>query len=112
MAKTFKIKRNDTKPFLAAQILQSNGSVVDLTNATKVYFNLSTNDNQYTPVFSGAAVITGSTTGNVEYRWNVGDTNRSGLFLAEFKTTFTDNSVLTVPADHTFPVNIFEDYDN
>ena len=111
MAKTFKIKRNDTKPFLAAQILQSNGSAVDLTNASSVYFNLCTNDNTFTSVFSGAAVITGSTTGNVEYRWSASDTNRSGLFLGEFETKFVDNSILTVPADHSFGVNIFEDYD-
>lgn len=111
MAKTFKIKRNDTKPFLAAQIQDSTGSAVDLTNANQVFFNLSTNDNSFTPVFSGAAVVTGSLTGNVEYRWANGDTNRSGLYLAEFETTFTDNSRLTVPADHSFAVEIFEDYD-
>ena len=111
MAKTFKIKRNDTRPYLAAQVLQANGSAVDLTNTTGVYFNLSTNDNTYTPVFSGAAVITGSTTGEVEYRWAAGDTNRSGLYLGEFEVTFTDSSVLTVPSDHSFAVNIFNDYD-
>ena len=111
MAKTFKIKRNDTRPYLAAQILQSNGSAVDLTNTSSVYFNLSTNDNTFTPVFSGLAVITGSATGEVQYQWSDGDTNRSGLYLGEFQVNFLDTTKLTVPADHSFGVNIFEDYD-
>ena len=110
MAKTFRIKRNDTKPYLAAQIQDSTGSAVDLTSTSAIYFNLSTNDNTYTPVFSGLATITGSDTGNVEYRWTSANTNRSGLYLGEFEVTFTDSSKLTVPADHSFSVNIFEDY--
>ena len=110
MAQTFKIKRNDRRPFVSAQVLQSNGSVVDLTATQKIYFNLSTNDNQYTPVLSGAATVTGSATGLVDYRWAAGDTNRSGLYLGEFEITYNDGTILTVPSDHSFAVNIFEDY--
>ena len=111
----FEIKRNDTKPYLAVTLQDSVGSSIDL-NGTTVYFNLATNDNAFTSVLSGACVITGSSTGNVEYRWVSGtsagiDTNRSGLYLGEFEVTYSDNSVLTLPSDHSLFVKINEDYD-
>ena len=65
----FNIKRNDTKPYLAVQLLDATGSAIDLTLGSKISFNLATNDNQFASVLSGACSITGSTTGNVEYRW-------------------------------------------
>lgn len=107
----FNIKRNDTKPYLAVQLLDGNGSAIDLTTGSSIYFNLATNDNTHTSVFSGAAVITGSTTGEVEYRWASGNTARSGLYLGEFETTFNDATVLTLPSDDSLFVKINEDYD-
>jgi len=112
----FEIKRNDTKPYLATTLQDVNGSAIDLNN-TAVHFNLGTNDNAFTPVLSGACVITGSTAGQVEYRWVSGttagiDTNRSGLYLGEFEVTYDgDDSVLTLPSDHSLVVKINEDYD-
>ena len=112
----FNIKQNDTKPYLAVQLQDATGSNIDL-NDTAVYFNLATNDNAYTSVLSGACVITGSSTGEVEYQWVSGtaagiDTNRSGLYLGEFEVTYdTDSSVLTLPSDHSLVIKINEDYD-
>jgi hypothetical protein len=111
MANTFNIKRNDTKPYLAVRIKDADGNDVDLTTGSHIFFNLATHDNSFTPLLSGTCVVTGSATGQCEYRWATGDTNRSGLFLGEFEVTFTDNTVLTVPPDHTLVVNIYEDYD-
>jgi hypothetical protein len=107
----FQIKRNDTKPFLAVQFTDSTGSAIDLTDTTGISFNLATNDNQFTSVLSGAAVITGSTTGNVQYEWSASDTNRSGLYLGEFEATFNDATILTLPSDNSLVVKINEDYD-
>ena len=112
----FQIKRNDTKPFLAVQFTDATGSAIDLTNTSSISFNLATNDNVFTSVLSGNATITGSTTGNVEYRWASGtsggiDTARSGLFLGEFEATFNDLTVLTLPSDNSLVVKINEDYD-
>ena len=107
----FQIKRDATQPFLRVEFLDGNGSAVDLTNASNIYFKLATNDNQYTPVFSGNATITGSTAGLLDYRWASTDTARSGLYLGEFVTTFTDGTKLTLPTDHSLYVYISEDYD-
>jgi len=108
---TFKIKRNDTKPFLAVQFTDSTGSAIDLTNTSSISFNMATNDNAFTSVLSGNATITGSATGNIEYQWQASDTNRSGLFLGEFEATFNDSSILTLPSDNSLVIKINEDYD-
>ena len=108
----FEIKRNDTKPYLAATLQDSVGSALDLTNTSSISFNLSTNDNQFTSVLSGACVTTGlSGAGTVEYQWQASDTNRSGLYLGEFEVTYADSSILTLPSDHSLVVKINEDYD-
>lgn len=107
----FKIKRDSTKPFLAVQLLDGNGSAIDLTSTTSIYFKMATNDNLYTPVFSGTCNITGSTTGELEYCWTSSNTARSGLYLGEFVANFSDSSKLTLPADHSLLVEIYEDYD-
>lgn len=109
---TFKIKRNDTQPYLAVQMKsEDTGNALNLTAGSKIYFNLSTNDNSYTTVLSGAATVTGSATGECEYRWAAGDTARSGLYLAEFQVTYNDGAVLTLPNDHSLLIDISEDYD-
>lgn len=115
MASTFKIKRNDTKPFIVATLQDATGSAVDLTNGSYIYFNMATNDNNYTPVFSGTALTSGTTNGSivgvVEYQWSATDTATSGNFLGEFEVTYKDSTVSTFPADHSLRINIFEDYD-
>jgi len=106
----FEIKRNDTKPVLGVTLQYTNGSAVDLTGGS-VFFNMASNDNLFTSIFSGAAVITGSDTGQVEYRWSGTDTNRSGTYLGEFECEWT-GSTMTLPSDHSLIVKIFEDYDS
>lgn len=108
---TFQIKKDSTDPNLAVQLVDATGSAIDLTTGSNIFFRMSTNDGQFTPVFSGAATITGSATGNVEYRWSASDTNRSGLFLGEFTTTFNDDSILTLPSDDSLIIKINKDYD-
>ena len=108
----FQIKKDSTDPSLAVQFVSYNGSPITLVNGSNIFFKLSTNDNAYTPVFSGLATITGSTTGNVEYRWSTDNTNRSGLYLGEFTTLFDDESVLTLPSDNSLVVKINPDYDD
>jgi len=108
---TFQIKKDSTDPVLAVQFVDSNGSAVSLSNGSNIFFKLSTNDNQFTSVFSGNATITGSATGEVEYRWSTANTNRSGLYLGEFTTLFKDDSVLTLPSDNSLVIKINKDYD-
>ena len=110
MATTFKIKRSDTKPFLAVQLQTTLDVGVDLTGGS-VFFNLATSDGNFTPIFSGACVIATGSAGNTEYRWTTANTNRSGTFFGEFEF-LSGNDIQTFPSDHSLTIKIFEDYDS
>lgn len=70
MAEEFIIKRNDTKPYLAVQLLDSNSVPVNLTGAT-VYFNMN-------GARLGTAVIADAVNGLAEYRWQASNTATAG----------------------------------
>ncbi|MHA1481848.1 MAG: hypothetical protein ACTSQA_00235 [Candidatus Heimdallarchaeaceae archaeon] len=105
----FRIKKNDTKPYLAVVLKEADGTVIDLTDAT-VQFNLG--NSSYKNVHSASADITDASAGEVEYRWDgTSDTNTIGDFFGEFEVTFADETVMTMPEDHSLKVEIYEDYD-
>lgn len=108
MVDVFKIKKEDTNPALAVTLQYNDGTAVNLTNGS-VWFIMG-NENTYAAYFSGLCFITGSTTGNVEYRWNgTGDTGSIGTFWAEFETVWL-GSKMTLPSNHNLKIEISEDY--
>jgi len=104
----FKIKRNDTLPAISAVLQNSDNEAIDLSDGS-VWFNMG-NLTTYSSYISGICVITGSTTGNVEYQW-VGsvDTGSVGVYWAEFEFQRT-GSRMSFPSDHSLQIQIFEDY--
>lgn len=102
----FKMKKGDTMPALAVTMQYANGSAVDLTGGS-VFFNMG--NTNYTAYYSGLATITGSTTGNVEYRWNGSETGSVGKYFGEFEFII-GGSRLTLPTDHSLQIQISEDY--
>ena len=105
---TFKIKKGDTKPYLAVTLQYSDGTAVDLTSGS-VAFNLG--DSNFVNVMSGTATITDASAGQCEWRWNgTSDTTNVGDFYAEFVATLSDSKVITFPNDHSLKVEIYEDY--
>ena len=109
MVQTFKIKKNDTKPYLAVTLQYSDGTAVDLTSGS-VQFNLG--DSNFEPIMNGVATITDASAGECEWRWNgTSDTVNVGNFYAEFQATLSDGKIITFPNDHSLKVEIYEDYD-
>jgi len=109
---TVKIKKGDTSPALAATLTYpwpNGASIVDLTGATSVYFNMG-NVTDYTPYTSGLAVITGSTTGDCKFNWTTISTSSVGTYWGEFQVNWT-GSRMTIPNDHNLKIEVFEDYD-
>ena len=106
---TFKIKKNDKNPALSTTLQYNDGTAVDLNDGS-VWFIMANRD--YTPYYSGAAVITGSSTGNVEYRWTgTDDTGSVGTFWGEFEVQWNDaGSKMTLPSDHSLKIQVYEDY--
>lgn len=107
---TFKIKKNDTVPALAVTLQYANGSPIDLTGGS-VWFNMGDISN-YSAYTSGICVITGSLTGDVEYRWTgTTDTGSVGKYWGEFELqNITAGSRMTLPSDHSLKIEVFEDY--
>lgn len=103
----FKIKKNDKNPPISVTLQYNDGTAIDLTSSTP-YFIMANRD--YTHYYSGLAVITGSTTGQLEYRWTGStDTATVGTFWAEFEINWT-GSKMTLPNDHSLQIQVYEDY--
>ena len=108
MVDVFKIKRGDTLPVLAVTLQYANGSAIDLNNGS-VFFNMA-NADTLVAYASGLCVITGSTAGQVEYRWTGSpDTYTSGNYYGEFEMIWA-GSRMTLPVDNSLKIVIFEDY--
>ena len=105
---TFRIKKDDTKPYLAVTLQSSDGTAVDLTDSA-VKFNLG--DSNFSNVHSGVATITDASAGQCEYRWEAAATAAKGDYFGEFEITFSDATIMTLPNDHSLKVEIYEDYD-
>jgi hypothetical protein len=104
----FKIKKNDTLPVLAATLTYEDGTPIDLNNGS-VWFNMGLSTT-YAAFTSGQCVITGSSLGQVEYRWTgTTDTGTSGTYFGEFEIQWT-GSKMTIPSDHSFKIEVNEDY--
>ena len=64
----------------------------------------------YSPYHSGLCFITGSTTGNAEYRWDgTNDTGSVGVWFGEFETVWL-GSRMTLPSNHSLKIEVYEDY--
>ena len=104
----FRIKKNDTNPALAVTLQYNDESAVNLTNGS-VWFvmgDLTT----HTAYHSGLCFITGSNTGQAEYRWDgTNDTGSVGTYWGEFETVWT-GSRMTLPSDHSLKIEVYEDY--
>jgi len=105
---TFKIKKNDTIPAIEVTLETNNGSAVDISNSF-IYFNMS-NLTDHSIYRSGLAVITGSTTGQCKYNWNVLDTGSVGTYWGEFEVNWGTGSIMTLPNNHNLKIEVFEDY--
>lgn len=95
----FTIKRNDTAPALRYALLPD---TVDLTGAA-VVFNM-----RGGPVRAAATVVTVNPP-VVEYPWQASDTQKEGVYLAEFEVTYADGAVETFPTTNDLIVKIVPD---
>lgn len=94
MADIFYIKRNDTSPAIAQQLLNGSGVAVDLTGAS-VRFHMSSSAGVL--IVDAAATIDVAATGMVSYQWQAADTALSGTFSQEWEVTYAGGRIETFP---------------
>lgn len=103
----FQLKRGDNVPPLRRTLLADSEDPVDLTNAS-VSFHMRQKGADSTAVDAAATVVDPSG-GVVEYRWQDGDTDEAGLFIAEFEVSYADGAVETFPNASNIHIRINED---
>lgn len=92
----FDIKRGDTSPALSRVLRDGNGAAINLVGAT-VGFSMWLRGEPAT--ISEAVATIGPADGQVVYAWQPGDTAKAGAYFAEFKVTYSDDTIETFPND-------------
>lgn len=102
----FTIKQNDTMPALQAQLIDVDGSPVNL-DLCGVQFHMT----NYIGVekINRPATITNIANGEVKVEWLAGDTAETGTFKCEFEVNMPDGKILTVPNDRYFLISIVKE---
>lgn len=98
------LKTGDTWPLLDG-LITAGGVPTNLTGAT-VRFFMSKRDG--TLVVNSAATIVDAVAGKVEYAWNSADTDTAGKYYCEFRVTFGDGKITTVPNDGYMELEIID----
>ncbi|AGF91189.1 hypothetical protein HAPG_00003 [Halorubrum phage GNf2] len=92
----FKIKQNDTRPSLEAQLFDSVGEPQSLSTVTSVRFHMKNVSTQEVVVDSEATILNESE-GKVVYEWDEGDTELDGRHVAEFEIEYENSGTETFP---------------
>lgn len=103
----FHIKQGDRSPSLIAKLVDENGVVIDLTQASTVKLNMY-EPNSGTLKINGAAVniLAPPSAGRVQYLWGVNDTDTQEDYDAEFEVTWVDGTETTFPNNGYFRVRV------
>ena len=103
---TFPMKRNDLEPRYAAKLV-AGGAPIPLTGCTVKF--IMTKKGSPTPKVSAPAAIDNALGGLVSYAWAAGDTDTSGVYLAEWEIMYPGARPRTVPSEgHAF-IDITDD---
>lgn len=104
---TFYIKQHDTSPSLRAFLKNPDGSAMVLTEAS-VCFNMLSSSGEVV-VSRGDVRVIDELLGEVQYDWQVTDTDAPGLCQAEFEVTFSNGRVETIPNHESLAISIAPD---
>lgn len=100
------IKKGDTYPPLRAYLQMRTGTPIRIEGAT---VRLVLKDEEDNIVLNKIVTIEDFNSGYVSYRWLPADTAVAGEYRGEFEITWLDGSILTVPNDGYFTLNIVKD---
>lgn len=104
---TFYIKQNDTRPNIAATLIDGDGSVASLDGSTVVFKMRKVGETSTT--VNSSAVVTNASGGVVTYTWSASDTATVGSYQGEFEVTYSGGGVQTFPNNDYIPIEIIDD---
>jgi|APHM01.1.fsa_nt_gi hypothetical protein len=110
----FTIKKGDTSPSLEATLINPDGSPAALSLAEDVEFHLgSIEDGKIvTDDTSGNVSILNEEKGKVQYNWTDNDTEKTGVFEAEFVVNFSNGKEQTYPNNGFIKVYVRQDIES
>lgn len=98
----FTITQNDTYPAISGRF-EDDASPIDLTGAT-INFHMKSPGASSVKVDAAASILGSASDGRVAYQWQLGDTDTSGFYQAEWEVTYSDGYVETFPDE---PLEIY-----
>lgn len=107
MPATFNIKKGDRLPEIQAICQDAAGTVVNLTGALSVVFNMKLVAGSTLKVNRSAGAIVSATAGTVKYAWAAADTDTTGTYNAEFEVMWSSTRPETFPNAEHITVTIF-----
>jgi len=108
----FYIGRNDTLPSLTHTMTDSDGDSIDVSDATVTFTMVDSEDitTQYV-LEQACTVLSGQSTGLVQYEWSAADTATAGIYLGQFEAIFNSGGKQTAPLTDSLVIVVMEDYD-
>ncbi|HZK00056.1 MAG TPA: hypothetical protein VFC79_08615 [Tissierellaceae bacterium] len=100
------IKQNDTYPPLRAYLQMRTGVPIRIEGAT---VRLILKDADGATHLNEIVDIDDFNEGAISYKWLPANTSTAGEFRGEFEITWLDGSIVTVPNDEYFILNIVKD---
>jgi hypothetical protein len=94
----FVMSKDDTSPILQITCKDNSGTVIPVTGASNILFQMYTQDKATAKVSnnSNTSIVDGAG-GIIDYTWQAADTDTTGTYLGRFKVTFSDGSIETFP---------------
>ncbi len=111
----FFLRVGDTTSIIRTTLEDSTGAAVNIQGAT-VRFRVAPINGSGTPVIDAAASNDQNTDGSdgskgkVSYAWGAGTTNTAGLFLADWRVTYSGGGIQTFPNDGYILVRVSPEY--
>lgn len=111
----FNIKRNDSLPALGVKI-SDQGCLgqqrnYTLSGVTAVTFTM-IDECENPKILSQPTQITCYSGGSMQYNWQSGDTDTSGVFSGEFCLYYSDGNKMSIPPIGGITIRIFDDIDS
>jgi hypothetical protein len=107
----FDIKEDNTLPDLTANLVQSDGTAINLASVSTIRFYMY-DQNTKTEKVNGAASVVTAAAGSVKYEWATGDTDTVGRYYGSFYLTYSNGKILTVPNKEYINIRVFDALNN
>ena len=107
--KTFRIKKGDTAPPIAVQIMKESDNLpLDITSSTVTFSMYRTLDTSTLKVSAAAGSIVDGSNGKIQYSWIGADTDAPGSYSAEFTVTLPSGKIATFPPEGYILVEVLD----